>query len=113
MKENIFQLKTELRDLNFVLSCSEFRETRQIRFDSPQESRDFLVKYLLLECISGVNYSENEFFDTLSKLEKLVRNGVKISYLELPIHPQKKKKNQEIQYLLEDNICYLIKNPAT
>lgn len=99
----------EINDFRFQLRASNFIEKYITQFDSKEEAKDFLIKFLVVECISGINYSYAELTQTYKKVRKLVnRNSNCIFSEELPIHDGKchaDKHLSNVKYHLKGKIC--------
>jgi len=111
---NAKKLNTQLNEYRFLLRGDRFIKKQHLEFSSKKEAKCFLIKFLLVECLAGTNYTNSELKSTYKKIKKLIKR-YSVSSEELPIHPKKQhadKELQNVQYLLQENICKYRKNPS-
>lgn len=102
------KLDSQINEFRFLLRGSDFIKKREIKFATSKEAKDFLIKFLIVECISGIHYSKQDLKSCYKKIKKLVKRNKVISSEDLPIHQMKKHADKELQnvhYILQKNIC--------
>lgn len=103
---DIIKLEVQLWDEDFVIDSCAFRNKGEISFPSPEETKDFLIKFWVLETTAGVNYEDEEMLDAYEKIVHLVNHQTTFSSKDLPYHRKKTKPVKEIIYTLDGCQCF-------
>jgi len=85
---NAKKLNTQLNEYRFLLRGDRFIKKQHLEFSSKKEAKCFLIKFLLVVCLAGTNYTNSELKSTYKKIKKLIKR-YSVSSEELPIHPKK------------------------
>ena len=109
------ELNHALNDSLFRFQADEFIRKETIAFKTPQQAKEFLIYFLLVECIAGtILYTDKDLFSCYTKITELVERETVIFSEALPIlHPRKQtdKHLQHVYYQLEGtNVCYIKKD---
>lgn len=104
---NVKKLESQLTNLRFVTLCYGLRKEKKVTLTSAEVAKDFLIKFLVLEAISGINYTDEELSDTFTKIQVLVNNKSEISSKELPYHEKKKRPFRQTTYVVDG--CTVLK----
>ena len=105
---NAKKLNSEINDFRFLLRGNRFIDNSSIKFSSAEEAKNFLIKFLVVEGLAGIHYSDRELMSTFRKIRKLIKRNKVISSEDLPIHQMKKHSDKVLQnviYKLQGNVC--------
>ena len=61
---NATKLNSQINEFRFLLRGSNFVEKKITQFSSEEDAKDFLIKFLVVECLAGMNYSYAELLST-------------------------------------------------
>ncbi len=103
-------LNSEINNFRFHLRGDNFIKTAKIELASPEETRDFLAKFFLTECVSGVNYSEEDLKNTFEQIQRLMEIGFPIWSEDLPVLPPKTHEQKSLidvkYYIINEAVQY-------
>lgn len=110
------ELKTAIGKMKFLLLSDKFIEASRhskrvcLSFETEEDAKQFLLKFLVLECISG-STSREDLMLAYEKIRKWVMIGRSISSEELPIgrHKTHEQKNLigVMYYVSNTDCCYM------
>ncbi len=103
---DIITLETQLWDEDFVIDSCAFRNKGEIAFPFSEETKDFLIKFFVLETTSGINYEDEEMLTAYKEIVHLVSSKKVFSSNELPYHRKKAKPVKEKIYILDGCQCF-------
>lgn len=104
----IKQLWKELENFYFLVLSAQFMEEGSLSFRTEEEVQQFLIKFLVLECISGSN-SDEDLMRAYQIIQKWVSEGRSISSEELPVgrHKTQQQKNlKNVIYKIYGKDCW-------
>ncbi len=84
MKKLFKMLEKKLNDFLFFLEAEEFIRTRRIADNFNESPEQFMIKFLLMECI-GKDYTEEDLLESYKKVKELLKKESKIDSEKLPI----------------------------
>lgn len=98
------KLKHEMNSFLFLTRGKRFIDNGFEARKSASEAKDFLKKFLICECVSGVmSCTDADLISICEKITKLIERGEKIFSEDLPLHPEKKQEDKNLQ-----NVCYWV-----
>ncbi len=98
-------LEQKLLNEDLHISGCALREKGFEIFQSHKEAKEFLIHFLILECISGTNFSRKELFAISYRIKRLVAKKNLISSEELPYNG--KQPTSEVKFILKDCTCLI------
>lgn len=101
----ITELEAQLINEDFAIDCCAFRNKGEITFSTPEESRNFLIKFLVLETTAGVDYEDEEMMSAYEQIKTMLKQKNIISSNKLPYHRKKKRPSKEVMYFLDGCKC--------
>lgn len=107
------ELEREINDQLFLMKGGRFIRDKKISFETNKQAEDFLIKFLLVECVAGTHYKKYKLVLAYLKVRHLVSSKKVISSEKLPLIRLKKHSDkvlQNVEYSLQGNICAYKKN---
>lgn len=102
------KLKENINGYLFHLRGNEFIRNTRINLGTSEKACDFLKIFMLVECVAGVNYSDDELLETFAKIQRMMEKGIPIYSEDLPVLPQKRQEQKnlmEVNYFLKGEEC--------
>ncbi len=100
------KLKNEMHSFLFLTRGNRFIDNGFEARKSASDAKDFLKKFLICECVSGVmSCTDADLISICEKITELIERGEKIFSEDLPLHPEKKHEDKNLR-----NVFYWIDN---
>lgn len=103
------KLNEKINEYLFHLHGNEFIRNTRINLGTSEKVCDFLTNFMLVECVSGVDYSDDELLETFTEIQRMMEKGVPIYSEDLPVLPPKRQEQKtltEVNYFLEEGECF-------